>query len=114
MASTHRLLEGGRTMKFMVVVGLRFSFPLSADDLVAPLDLVMDELVRLDTVDPSISVNLDDDVQVEISVGAKADSYEDAIAEGLSTVRAALHAAKWETPGWPTHPRSVGAELVDA
>jgi hypothetical protein len=114
MASPHRLLEGGRTMRFTVVVGLRFSDPFEADDLEAPLDHVMDELVRLNAVDPSISVDLDKDVQVKISVGATADSHEDAIAEGLGTIRTALHAAEWHTPGWPTLPRSVGAELVDA
>ena len=100
-------------MKFSVVVGMQIAGPL--DKLEGALDRVMEELVRLNTVDPSISLDLDKDQQVEVSLVVDADTPEEGVALGASTVRTALHAAEWHTLGWPTfNPRSVGAEMVDA
>ena len=103
-------------MKFSVVVGLRITGPLDSLDgaLEGALDRVMDELVQLGTIDPSVSVELDKAL-VEVSVVVDAETPEEAVKAGAGTVRTALHAAKLHTPSWPAfRDRSVEAELVDA
>jgi hypothetical protein len=99
-------------MMFSVGVGLLIVGPL--DSLDGALDRVMDELVKLGTVDPSVSAELDKAL-VEVSLAIDAETPEDAVAAGAGTVRAALHAAELHTRNWPVfRHRSVEAELVDA
>ena len=99
-------------MRYSFAIGMQISW--QRDDLERALDRVMDELVRLNAADPSISATIDD-AQVEIAVVVDADSPDAAVAAGASMVRTALHAAEWHTPTWPAFsPWSVGARLVDA
>ncbi len=99
-------------MRYSFAIGMRISG--QRDDLERALDRVMDELVRLNAADPSISATIDEG-EVEISVVVDAVSPDAAVAAGASVVRTALHAAEWHTPTWPAFsPRSVGARLVDA
>jgi hypothetical protein len=112
MAATLFVLGGGRPMRYSFAIGMQISG--QRDDLERALDRVMDELVRLNAVDPSISATIDEG-QVEISVVVDADAPDAAVVVGASTVRTALHAAEWHTPTWPAFsPLSVGARLVDA
>jgi hypothetical protein len=112
MAPPVFVLGGGRPMRYSFSIGMRISG--QPDDLERALDRVMDELVRLNAVDPSISATIDEG-EVEISVVVDADTPDAAVVEGASTVRTALHAAEWHTPTWPAfNARSVGARLVDA
>ncbi len=100
-------------MRFSVVVGLLITGPI--DSLEGALDEVMDELVKLNAIDPSISAELDK-AQVEVSLALDADTLAEAATAGLGTVRTALHAAELHTPIWPVFGDrlSVVAELVNA
>jgi hypothetical protein len=85
-------------MLFNVAVQVRFTGDLS--ELEKLLDVVMEELVRLDVTDPSIGGTLSDG-DIEFSLAVEADTLEKATASAFGTIRAAIHAAGGGTPGWP-------------
>ncbi|HUP70608.1 MAG TPA: hypothetical protein VM142_12460 [Acidimicrobiales bacterium] len=72
------------------------------------LDLVMDELGKLGA-DPDMVATLAEG-RVEIEVAAVGDDALEAMAQGLATIRTALHAAGAGTPNWPREADFVGAE----
>jgi hypothetical protein len=99
-------------MLFNVAVQVRFTGDLSG--LEQALDLVMEELVKLDVTDPSIGGTLSDG-DIELSLAVETDTLENATASAFGTIRAAIHAAGGGTPGWPEfRGEGVTAQLVDA
>lgn len=69
------------------------------DVLQAQFDAVMNELIDLGVEDPAIGARLEAR-EVEISVTVDADSLDDAAQRGFTTIRSAVHAAGFGTPGW--------------
>jgi len=109
---------GGAAVKLTMAV--RFSVaddgPDIPSDLESFFDRVMEELLRLDTVeDSTISASLAKRT-VTIMVTIDAPSPEAAAAIGMSAIRAAFHAAGAATPDWPLFDElSIGAgELIGA
>ena len=95
-------------------VALRVQFIGDLSELEKLLDLVMEELVKLDVTDPSIGGTLQDG-DIEFTLAVEADTLEKATASVFGTIRAAIHAAGGGTPGWPEYRgESVRAQLVDA
>jgi hypothetical protein len=106
----------------MIRVKLTKSFTVTSDTgLDAHTDAVMDELMTLEECTEGIS---DSDMnmsltngEVEISVLATADDFDEALKLADSTIRAAIHAAGGNTHTWITptlSPTGQHAELVDA
>jgi hypothetical protein len=99
-------------MLFNITVQVRFSGDLSS--LEAQLDRVMEELVRLHAIDPSIGATLADG-DIEITLSVEADGLEEAVQSTFATIRTAIHAAEGATPNWPEfRGEGVTAQLVDA
>jgi hypothetical protein len=97
-------------MLFNVAVQVRFTGDLT--ELEKLLEVVMEELVRLDVTDPSIGGTLSDG-DIEFSLAVEDETLEKATASAFGTIRTAIHAAGGGTPGWPEF-RGVTAQLVDA
>lgn len=82
-------------------------------------DEVMNELLALeadDLHDSDVSISLVKK-EIEISVVAGADDYDEAMLKADSAIRAAIHAAGGHTPEWKAlefSPTSTVADLVDA
>jgi hypothetical protein len=99
-------------MLFNVAVQVRFIGDLS--DLEKLLDVVMEELVKLDVTDPSIGGTLSDG-DIELTLAVEAETLEKATASAFGTIRTAIHAAGGGTPGWPEfRGEGVTAQRVDA
>jgi hypothetical protein len=99
-------------MLFNVAVQVRFIGDLS--DLEKLLDVVMEELVKLDVTDPSIGGTLSDG-DIELTLAIEAETLEKATASAFGTIRTAIHAAGGGTPGWPEfRGEGVTAQRVDA
>jgi hypothetical protein len=99
-------------MLFIVAVQVRFIGDLS--DLEKLLDVVMEELVKLDVTDPSIGGTLSDG-DIELTLAIEAETLEKATASAFGTIRTAIHAAGGGTPGWPEfRGEGVTAQRVDA
>jgi hypothetical protein len=99
-------------MLFNVVVQVRFIGDLS--ELEKLLDVVMEELVKLDVTDPSIGGTLSDG-NIELTLAVEAETLEKATASAFGTIRTAIHAAGGGTPGWPEfRGEGVTAQRVDA
>jgi hypothetical protein len=99
-------------MLFIVAVQVRFIGDLS--DLEKLLDVVMEELVKLDVTDPSIGGTLSDG-DIELTLAVEAETLEKATASAFGTIRTAIHAAGGGTPGWPEfRGEGVTAQRVDA
>jgi hypothetical protein len=99
-------------MLFNVAVRVRFAGDLSG--LERLLDVVMEELVKLDVTDPSIGGTLSDG-DIEFSLAVEADTLEKATMSAFGTIRAAIHAAEGATPGWPEfRGEGVTAQLAEA
>ena len=92
-------------MRFQV--GLNVAFTERTADAGQPaygsfeefLDALMEHLLDLGFDQPSIGGSLET-MQVEISVDVDSDSTEKAFVYGVSSIRAAIHAAHGSTPGW--------------
>jgi hypothetical protein len=90
-----------------------------ASDLDAHTDLVMNELLKLENEfisDSDVSASLTDH-EVEITVVARADDFDEARKLADSTIRTAIHAAGGSTPSWTPpifDPTSDAAELINA
>jgi|SRR6218665_1054378 len=88
-------------------------------DFEAHCDLVMEELLRLETVeisDVELSAELATKI-VTITVVAMADTFENAITKADGVIRTAIHAAGGHTPEWQHFifaPQSQVANLVNA
>jgi hypothetical protein len=99
-------------MLFNVALQVQFIGDLS--ELEKLLDVVMEELVRLDVTDPSIGGTLSDG-DVEFGLAVEAETLEKATVGAFGTIRTAIHAAGGGTPGWPEfRGESVTAQRVDA
>jgi hypothetical protein len=99
-------------MLFNVAVQVRFIGDLS--ELEKLLDVVMEELVKLDVTDPSIGGTLSDG-DIELTLAVEAETLEKATANAFGTIRTAIHAAGGGTPGWPEfRGEGVTAQRVDA
>ena len=99
-------------MLFNVAVQVRFIGDLS--ELEKLLDVVMEELVKLDVTDPSIGGTLSDG-DIELTLAVEAETLEKATASAFGTIRTAVHAAGGGTPGWPEfRGEGVTAQRVDA
>ena len=99
-------------MLFNVAVQVRFIGDLSG--LETLLDVVMEELVKLDVTDPSIGGTLSDG-DIEFSLAVEAETLEKATASVFGIIRTAIHAAGGGTPGWPEYRgEGVTAQLVGA
>jgi hypothetical protein len=99
-------------MLFNVAVQVRFIGDLS--ELEKLLDVVMEELVKLDVADPSIGGTLSDG-DIELTLAVEAETLEKATASAFGTIRTAIHAAGGGTPGWPEfRGEGVTAQRVDA
>ena len=99
-------------MLFNVAVQVRFIGDLS--ELEKLLDVVMEELVKLDVTDPSIGGTLSDG-DIELTLAVEAETLEKATATAFGTIRTAIHAAGGGTPGWPEfRGEGVTAQRVDA
>lgn len=75
---------------------------IEGPDLDTQTDLVMDELVSLEeetVFDSDLSVDFAENT-VQISIAARGDSFEEAMARADSCIRAAIHAAGGHTPRW--------------
>lgn len=99
-------------MLFSITVQIRFDGDLSS--LEKQLDAVMEELVKLNVIDPSIGATLSDGT-IEVSLGAEGDTLEAALQSAFGDIRTAIHAAEGATPNWPqVTGEGVTAQLVDA
>jgi hypothetical protein len=99
-------------MLFNVAVQVQFIGDLS--ELEKLLDVVMEELVKLDVTDPSIGGTLSDG-DIELTLAVEAETLEKATANAFGTIRTAIHAAGGGTPGWPEfRGEGVTAQRVDA
>ena len=99
-------------MLFNVAVQVRFIGDLS--ELEKLLDVVMEELVKLDVTDPSIGGTLSDG-DIELTLAVEAETLEKATASAFGTIRTPIHAAGGGTPGWPEfRGEGVTAQRVDA
>jgi hypothetical protein len=99
-------------MLFNVAVQVRFTGDLS--ELERLLDVVMEELVKLNVMDPSIGGTLSDG-DIEFRLAVEADTLENGTASAFGTIRTAIHAAGGGTPGWPAfRGEGVTAQLADA
>ena len=84
-------------------------------------DRTMQELLKFDVVDPSVSGSITSG-EIVMSCIVESDSWDKAIASADSAFRAALHAADVATPNWHGPSRRVeykpefrnAKELVDA
>ena len=95
-------------------VALQVQFTGDLSELEKLLDVVMEELVRLDVTDPSIGGTLADG-DIEFSLAVEDEMLEKATASAFGTIRTAIHAAGGGTPGWPGfRGESVTAQRVDA
>jgi hypothetical protein len=72
----------------------------SEGEIVNRIDLVMEELEKLDVVDPMIDLDLGR-YALEISVAVEAANPFEAVQQAHLQVRTALHAAEIGTPDWP-------------
>jgi hypothetical protein len=90
-----------------------------ADGLDTHTDLVMEELLKLESdnvSDSDVSAALADSI-VEVTVVATAEDFDDAADLAQSTIRAAIHAAGGSTPAWKApvfDPTATAAKLVNA
>lgn len=95
-----------------VIVQLSRSFKLrpveseafAAEKFSAHLDIVMDELLGLETdslFDSDISAELTTGT-MQITVSAKAVDFDQALSIADSAIRAAIHSAGGHTPNWQT------------
>jgi hypothetical protein len=99
-------------MLFNITVQVRFTGDLSS--LEEQLDRVMEELVGIGVVDPSIGAALPDG-NIEISLSAEGPTLEAALQRAFADIRTAIHAAEGATPNWPeVTGQGVTAQLVDA
>lgn len=99
-------------MLFNIAVRVRFNGDLSS--LEEQLDQVMEELVGIGVIDPSIGATLDDG-DIEISLTAEGDTLEEALQRAFGDIRTAIHAAEGATPNWPeVTGHGVTAQLLDA
>ena len=73
---------------------------LNLDGLEQMLDGVMEELLKLEATDPSISGTLPDG-DIEFSLAVEAETLEEALLSAFGTIRTAIHAAEGATAGWP-------------
>jgi hypothetical protein len=94
--------------------------PLAREAFEALLDEVMDELLKLDVVDPDMGATLSSG-QVRLGVVVDAQDFAKAHKVGSGQIRSALHAANVATPGWSMEPirwlieaQEERRELVDA
>ena len=98
----------GMSLRFVVSLGGRVSArhddgtPMTDDETSVAiehhLDNVMEELLQLDALDPTIGLDAD---TVEFSVMIEAINPVDAVNRASSTLRTAIHAAGGGTPDWP-------------
>ncbi|MGH2790205.1 MAG: hypothetical protein ACRDJ0_04385 [Actinomycetota bacterium] len=91
-------------MKYEVVfIGIMSKSPdedkLTSERAEEELDLVMDNLLRINAEDPAIGVDTSEG-QVEISVTVEAERLDDAVQIGGVVIGTAIHAAGGHTPGW--------------
>lgn len=78
------------------------------------LDLVMEELLNLDAVDPAISLDTSDN-SVVLSVAVTAPNPIEAVNTGSAQLRTAIHAAGGGTPDWPdVHSEAWGITLLSS
>ncbi len=64
------------------------------------IDAIMDELCNLGVTDPWIGADLSVGV-VDVSLLVEAESFEEAFARAMTTLRSAVHAAGVGTRDWP-------------
>ena len=89
------------------------------DNLESSIDRIMEELVRLTEVNPSISdPNIGADLaagEIEFSLTVNA-AEEDVTKEAVTAIRTAIHAAGQGTAGWPSfeEAQELSAERVTA
>jgi|GEM_PF-6288603 len=62
-------------------------------------DLVADELAKLGVTDPFVAAE-GSSGKFHIALVIEAETEIDAIQAALGTIRSAIHAAGWGTPGW--------------
>lgn len=77
---------------------------VDADELDQHTDLVMEELLKLESetiTDADVSAELTNGI-VSVSLTASADDYDSAAAIADSCIRSAIHAAGGHTPEWVT------------
>lgn len=86
---------------------------LSPEGLEADLDRIMEELLKLEAEDATVSATLATG-QVEIAVAVEADSFETALEKGNGLIRSAIHAAGGFTPDWSIDWLSVKTTKTEA
>src|SRR5690606_34412330 len=69
-----------------------------AADFDAHIDAVMEHLLDLGVGDPLISTEMDR--QATVTLYLETDDLEEALREGVSAIRSAVHAAGGSTAGW--------------
>lgn len=101
---------------------LRWHFELTSAasdaDLADHVDCVMQELIKLEDCMPEVgdsAIGLDaDHGKAEIELTITVDDLEDALRVGKAAIRAAVHAAGGQTPGWDDESGgSVEYDLID-
>jgi hypothetical protein len=97
------VLEGERVKYEVVFIGaikgLRNKEILPEEIAEAALDSVMEHLVDLNAIDPSISLTSAAG-DIEVTVAVQAEAPDEANQTGSGIIRTALHAAEIHTPGW--------------
>ena len=73
--------------------------PTNVEAFEAHIDLVADELAKLGVIDPFVAAE-GSTGKFHIALVIEADSEIDAIQAALGTIRSAIHAVGWGTPGW--------------
>ncbi len=73
---------------------------LSDDEFDQQTDAVMEELLRLNALDPSVGGSITQR-EIEVEVYVEASSLDEAFRTGASQIRSALHTAGVDTANWP-------------
>lgn len=89
-------------MRLIVVAecSLQGKSDLSDEEFDDQSDAVMEELLRLDALDPSVGGSITRR-EFEVEVYVEASSLDEAFSAGASQIRSALHAAGVDTANWP-------------
>jgi len=80
-------------------------------EIAQAFDLTMQELLKLDVIDPSVSGSVTTG-EITMSCIVESSTWDEAVTRVDSAFRSALHAAGVCTPTWPDPRRRVGYTLV--
>lgn len=107
-------------MTIQIELHAEFNFDADGDrdEATTLLDRLMTELQNLSesgcgVSDPALSADHSTNI-VTVEIVAEAADFDGAVALADSSLRAAAHAAGWNTPGWELRQQSKSADLLTA